>query len=83
MRLDTFDRDYLALDDPARSKVTKALGLLALNNDAPELDLQPMLDKQSVYSVRVDGSLRLSFKYMWGVVELRQIQVDETLEGDS
>ncbi len=81
--LDTYDRDYRTLSNAAKAQVLDCLRRLKVNQDDSALDLRPVLDKRDVYSVRVNGSLRLSFKYYpWGQADLREIQLDETLESD-
>ena len=77
---DIFEASYLALDDSTRSRVLEALAALKDNPLAAHLDLRPLgTPGKNIYTIRVDGLLRLSFKYIEGIAELRQIALDEVI----
>jgi mRNA-degrading endonuclease RelE of RelBE toxin-antitoxin system len=79
----TFDRDWQALDDKTKLKVLDAIEVLKKNPSSPALDLRPLgSNKSNTYTVRVEGGLRLSFKNIEGIAELRRILPDEIIATD-
>ena len=78
---EAFEEDYAGCDDPTRAKIGEALNLLKTDRHSPLLDIRAVGPPESyVFSIRVDDTTRLTFKDIGGIIQLRQIGTDETLE---
>jgi hypothetical protein len=74
---------FSPLDDDAKVKVIDAYTDLLKHPIPAHLDLHPIGPPQSgVYSIRVAGTLRISFKEIEGIAELRSIASDEMLDSE-
>lgn len=78
---DVFDNAYLAFDARTKIKVHDALEKLRGLPVSPELDLRPYgAFSRNIYTIKIDGSLRLMFKNAHGTAELRMLLIDERID---
>lgn len=78
-----FLRSYSALDGRTRAKVIETYTALLQHPIPSTLDLRPLgAQERKIFTILVEDALRISFKEIEGIAELRTIAKDENLDID-
>lgn len=79
--LEIFDIKYRALSDGQRIKLHGAIELLFNDPYLPSLDIRRIGEpERRMFSVCVEGDLRLAFRDRTGIAELWNVDIDERLD---